>query len=253
MNAFGMALKVWRVRRHMSQLDLGAEANVSSRHIAFLETGRAQPSRMMVRQLSDALDVPRSMRNELLSAAGFSASYKARTLAAEDMSHVRAAVSWTLDRHDPYPAFALDRHWRLVTANRSGTNLLAAVGLKVGDSLLEAMVNSEIFKSKIENWSTIARYMAARLRTECIHAGGDSVLEQAAKSLNKKAPIEKQIDYEPLPAIIPARLHVGERVFSFFSTIAQFGTAEDIALADLRIELMFPADDFTRQQMLANE
>jgi transcriptional regulator with XRE-family HTH domain len=245
-NEFGIALKNWRARRNMSQLHLGAEANVSSRHIAFLETGRSRPSRIMVGQLSDALSVPRSSRNELLVAAGFSATFRSRALDEDEMLHVRAAMEWTLKRHDPYPGFALDRHWAIVATNSSGTRLLAHVGLSVGDSLLSAMVENDNFKNAIDNWSVIARYMAARLRTESIHAGGDPVLDRAARALIAKAPMEKQTDPSPLPAIVATRLHINNQVMSFFSTIAQFGTAEDIALADLRIELLFPADELTK-------
>jgi transcriptional regulator with XRE-family HTH domain len=246
-NDFGTALKLWRGRRKMSQLHLSAEANVSSRHIAFLETGRAKPSRNMVSQLSDALAIPRTTRNELLAAAGFSVSYRSQALDSSDMSHVRAAVDWTLQRHDPYPGFALDRHWIIVAANISGTTLLANVGLVIGDSLLSAMVENDNFKTAIENWPTIARYMAARLRTESIHAGGDPVLDRAAKALSAQAPIEKQTDSSPFPAIVATRVRLNNQIMSFFSTIAQFGTAEDIALVDLRIELLFPADEPTKK------
>jgi transcriptional regulator with XRE-family HTH domain len=248
-NTFGTALKDWRARRHMSQLDLGAEANVSSRHIAFLETGRAKPSRMMVSQLSDALNIPRSTRNALLAAAGFSASYRSRDLNTADMTQVRAAIDWTLTRHDPYPGFALDRHWVLVAANVSGAALLSHVGLQVGDSFLTAMVEKQDFKNKIENWSVVARYMAVRLRTESIHAGGDPVLDEAARHLNAEAQIEKHSS--ELPAVVATTVKLNDAVLSFFSTIAQFGTAEDIALADLRIELLFPADEATRAFLTA--
>jgi transcriptional regulator with XRE-family HTH domain len=244
MNSFGAALKDWRTKRHMSQLDLGAEANVSSRHIAFLETGRAKPSRMMVGQLSDALNIPRSTRNELLTAAGFAAMYKTRDLSTIEMAPVNAAVGWTLQRHDPYPGFALDRHWKLMAANQSGTALLGAVGVNVGDSFLQAMVENADFKSRIENWPIVARYMAVRLRTESIHAGGDPVLDDAAARLNAEASADKE--QTELPAVVATRVKVNDQVLSFFSTIAQFGTAEDIALADLRIELLFPADEVTK-------
>jgi transcriptional regulator with XRE-family HTH domain len=245
-NSFGLALKAWRARRSMSQLQLGCEANVSARHIAFLETGRASPSRVMVGQLSDALTIPRSKRNEMLAAAGFSATYRSQALEAEDMLHVRAAVDWTLSRHDPYPGFAIDRHWVIVAANISGTEVLAKVGLGVGESLLAAMVENDSFKTAVENWPTIARYMAARLRTESIHAGGDAVLDRAAKALIAQVPTEKQIDLSPMPPVVATKLRIGNQVLSFFSTIAQFGTAEDIALSDLRIELLFPADEVTK-------
>jgi MmyB-like transcription regulator ligand binding domain len=119
--------------------------------------------------------------------------------------------------------------------------------LSIGDSLLVAMVTNEKFKTAIENWSTIAKYMAARLRTESIHAGGDPVLDRAAKALSDQAQNEQPIETLQLPAVVATRLRVNDRVLSFFSTIAQFGTAEDIALADLRIELLFPADEATKK------
>ena len=121
--AFGVALKEWRVQRRLSQLDLGLAADVSARHISFLETGRARPSRTMVLHLSEHLDLPRPVRNTLLNAAGFAPAYRSRDLGADDMRHIRDAVAWMLERHDPYPAMALDRHWTLVKANGTATML----------------------------------------------------------------------------------------------------------------------------------
>jgi transcriptional regulator with XRE-family HTH domain len=242
---FGLVLKEWRGRRRMSQLDLGHTAKVSPRHIAFLETGRARPSRTMVLQLSEALDMPRAARNILLNAAGFASAYRTRTLADGEMAHVRAAVDWTLARHDPYPAFALDRHWALVAANQMATMLLAAIGIKVGDSLLDAMIGPGPFWSAIENGAEIARYVIARLRLESEHLGGDPVLDTAVENLLAKFPPKPSDTAEAVPPVVSTRLRAGETTLSFFSTIAQFGTAEDMALADLRIELLFPADEAT--------
>ena len=133
-------LKTWRRRRGMSQLRLALEADVSARHIAFIETGRSNPTRAMVLRLSEALAVPRPERNTLLEAAGFSAAYTTRRLDADEMADIHAAIAWTLDRHDPYPAMALDRHWRLVRVNRAAARLLGAIGLSEGDSLLEVLL-----------------------------------------------------------------------------------------------------------------
>ena len=109
-SSFGTALKEWRGRRRMSQLDLGLAANVSARHISFLETGRSKPSRSMVRLLCDSLEVPHVACNAVLTAAGFAPTYRRRDLEDDDMTQVRAAVEWTLQRHDPFPAMALDKH-----------------------------------------------------------------------------------------------------------------------------------------------
>ena len=160
--AFGTLLKSWRNARRMSQLELGIAANVSARHISFLETGRARPSRPMVLILSETLNVPRARRNRLLTAAGFANAYVARSLDDRDMAPVRAALDWTLERHDPYPAIALDRHWTLVATNRCSAAMLAPMGLTVGDSLLDALIDGGPFADAIENREELARHLAIR-------------------------------------------------------------------------------------------
>lgn len=249
--SFGTILKDWRGRRRISQLDLALAANVSARHIAFLETGRSNPSREMIAQLSDALTVPRSDRNAMLNSAGFASTYKARDLDDEDMVYVRSAVSWTLERHDPYPAMAVDRHWRLVQANQSATALFSAVGISVGMSLLDAAISSPSMRKAVVNWPEVVRHMYHRLRTESAHLGGDPILDAAVEKLGQEIRDDSASENAELPAVVPTIYRAGETTLSFFSTIAQFGTAEDIALADLKIELMFPADDFTREALSA--
>lgn len=250
---FGTLLKGWRTGRRLSQLDLGLAANVSARHISFLETGRSRPSRSMVLMLSEALEVPRETRNGLLNAAGFSPVYRHRALDDADMAAVRAAVDWTLDRHDPFPAMAVDRHWALVAVNRPAAALLGRVGVGVGDSLLRAFIDSPVLRETIENWPQVARYLMVRIRTESTYLGRDPVLEAAADRLAATLPDRPDADPGVLPAIMPTRYRLNGAVLSLISTIAQFGTAEDVALADLRIELMFPADEATRQILLSGE
>jgi transcriptional regulator with XRE-family HTH domain len=244
-------LKNWRGQRRMSQLDLGLAANVSARHISFLETGRARPSKSMVLQLSESLEVPRATRNVLLDAAGFSKAYEARDLEQEEMAFVREAMDWTLSRHDPYPAIAFDRHWRLLRMNACATVLLNAMGLGVGDSLLEAFIMGGPFAEALDNKDEIARHMVSRLRTESSHLGGDRVLDDAAKRITATLGNTGSPKHDSLPAIIPARYRSNGVLLSFFSTISQFGSTEDIALADVKIELMFPADDFTRNALVS--
>lgn len=248
--AFGEHLRDWRRRRGMSQLRLALEADVSARHIAFLETGKANPTRGMVIRLSEALEVPRAERNVLLEAAGFAGVYALRTLAAEDMASIRAALEWTLQRHDPYPAIAFDRHWVLVSLNRAATGMLSAVGLAIGDSMLDALLDPSRLRSSIDNWPEVAAHMRARLRTESRHLGGDPVLDRAADLLMREVD-PKHAMAGALPAVITTRYLAGGALLSFFSTIAQFGSAQDIALADLKIELLFPADEATRRTIAA--
>ncbi len=249
--SFGMLLKEWRSRRRLSQLELGLAANVSARHISFLETGRAHPSQSMVLRLSQSLKVPRSNRNALLTAAGFAQAFAARSLEEPEMSEVNEAMAWMLERHDPYPAIALDRYWRVVRANRCATALLEPMGIGVNDSLLEAFVTAGPFAAALENRDEIARHMVSRLRTESAHLGGDSILDDAAETLAASLGDDGQLAESPLPAIVPARYRVGDITLSLFSTIAQFGSTEDIVLAEIKIEFMFPADDITRRALMA--
>ena len=249
-NAFGTKLRTWRDRRHMSQLELGLTANVSARHISFLETGRAKPSRPMVMMLGDVLGVPRASRNALLNAAGFAPAYQRRDWSDEDMASVRDAVDWTMKRHDPYPAFALDRHWRLIKTNRSASAMLGSLNIGEGDSLLDLMTNIEVTKALFENWHEVMRHMLTRLRTESLYLGGDEVLNAAAEKLASALGTQASTPMGTLAAMIPAHYRAGDATLSLFSTIAQFGTAEDIALADMKIEMLFPADDESRTMLL---
>lgn len=250
MEPFGNLLKHWRQRRRYSQLELAIAANVSSRHISFLETGRSRPSRTMVLQLSDVMDVPRGERNTLLASAGFSAAYAARDDDSSDLRFVHEAIGWTLQRHDPYPAIAFDRHWRVVQMNRCATALLGRLGVAAGDSLLDAFLSPGPLRDALVNWHEIAREMRTRLRTESRHYGGDPVLEAAIDQFDALNTDDRDESRAPYPAVIPVVFRAGPHDLSFFSTIAQFGSAEDIALADLKIEMMFPADEATRRALL---
>lgn len=244
---FGPLLKDWRARRRLSQLSLGLKANVSARHVAFLETGRARPSRAMVLLLAEALEMPLTARNGFLDSAGFAMAYQRRALADADMSAVRLAIDWSLKRHLPFPAFAKDRHWNLVVANTVAAKLLAGAGIQPGDSLLELMTDEARLMQSFANPGEVGRHMLQRLRIESAYFGGDPVLDVAAEKLARSPTIAAFQVPSALPPVVPARYRAGGTVLSFFSTLAQFGTAEDLMLADLQIEFLFPDDDATRQ------
>jgi transcriptional regulator with XRE-family HTH domain len=244
--AFAQQLKHWRNIRRMSQLDLGLAANVSARHVSFLETGRAAPSRAMVLQLCETLEVPLSAQNIVLQAAGFAEVFLNRGLSAEELAHVRQAVDWTLQQHNPYPAMALDKHWTIIKANAAATMLLSAVGLSEGDSLLEAMQLSEHLRAAITNWPEVVHHMVSRLRMESVKLGHDPVLNKAAENLAAQLGDGRKSEPHVSTAVLSTRYLLNGVELSLFSMIAQFGSAEDIALADLKIELMFPADEATR-------
>ena len=247
---FGDVLKDWRRQRRLSQLDLGLGANVSARHISFLETGRARPSRTMVLHLCDELAVPRAARNRMLVAAGFAPAYAERDAADPELGPANEALDWMLDQHAPYPALALDRHWRLMRLNRTAAAMLSQLGLTRGDSLLEALLTSTALRSAVENLPEVAFHVRRRLRTELTHFGDDPVLARAIDALEPLA-ADLPDPLGVLPAAVPARYRFGDRTLNLFSIFAQFGTVEDIALAEIRVELMFPADEATREALLA--
>ena len=249
MSAFGTQLKDWRQLRRMSQLDLALSAEVSARHLSFLETGRARPSRDMVLRLSRELLLPQTEINALLTAAGFAPAYGARDLEDAELAPVRAAVMWMLERHAPYPAMALDRHWQLKAANAPARMLLQPVGIDVGDSLLEALLHNSGLRSNILNLREVEQLTLHRLRSELAHFGRDSVIEAHVEDLRARGAGQVP-EAGPLPAMIPTRYQIGAQVLSFFSAMSQFGTVEDIALSELRIECMFPADEATRVALI---
>jgi transcriptional regulator with XRE-family HTH domain len=248
--AFPNLLKHWRTTRRMSQLDLGLAANVSARHVSFLETGRAAPSRNMILQLCETLAVPLPAQNSLLHAAGFAEVYLNRGLSGEELAHARQAVDWTLQQHDPFPAIALDKYWSIVKANRAATLLLSGVGINEGDSLLQAMQHSKRLAAAISNWPEVLRHMIARLRSESARLGYDEVLSAAATALALQLGNDSKHDHVTGNVVLSTRYNLNGTVLCLFSMLAQFTCAEDIALADLRIELMFPTDEATRQSLI---
>ncbi|MEM8852139.1 MAG: helix-turn-helix transcriptional regulator [Pseudomonadota bacterium] len=234
---FSETLKKWRKARRFSQLDLAVEANVSSRHISFLETGRARPSREMIGRLGEALDLPLSAHNQLLTGAGFAARYAVRQWESAEMAPIRAAVDHTLSCHAPYPALAIDRLWTVVRMNPAATRLYGVFGVGEGDSILDLLVSDDL-PPLVENWPDVARHAAQRLRTESAAQGGIAALDRVADTLTAEPLPPRQ----PLGPVVPTILRMGDLRLSLFATIAQFGTPEDVTLDDLKIELFFPAD-----------
>jgi len=248
---FGSMLRVWRNTRRLSQLDLALASDVSARHISFLETGRARPSRSMVIHLAEFLHVPHTDRNALLNAAGFAPAYRARTLDEEAMQPVDQAVTWMLERHAPFPAIVLDRHWSIVRANAPADTMLSVAGIDAGADMLSLFGDPARLEALIENWQDVARHMVLRLRTEALHFGGDDVLSHAADRLETMMAGRDMAATGTMPPFVPIRFRLGETTLSLFSAISQFGSAEDIALADWKLELFFPADEASRQMLTA--
>ncbi len=241
---FPHALKEWRKTRRYSQLELASEANVSARHIAFLETGRARPSPAMIGRLGDALDIPLAARNQMLTLAGFAARYPGRQWDADEMAPVRAAVGHTLERHAPYPAIAVDRLWSVIRLNRPARVLFGELELVEGGSLFDLMVSDDL-PPRIENWAEVSHRAAQRLRMESAAQGGAPQFDRAADKL-AATPDPTELNFGP---VVPTIYRTGTTRLSLFAIIAQFGTPEDLTLDDLKIELFFPADAETDQAL----
>jgi len=250
---FGTVLKEWRALRRMSQLELGSLAEVSARHISFMESGRSNPSRPMVLHLTEVLEVPRQERNRFLGAAGFAPVYETHDPDSQAMEPIRQAIQWTLDRHDPFPGMVLDRHWNVTKTNAAGRMMFDALGVATDVNMIDVFINDPGMRSTIVNWPEVGYHLLTRLRTESNALGGDPQLDAAIATLAADDSIALPTDagQGPLPPAIPATFQIGDLHVSLVSTIAQFGSAEDIALADQRIELFFPTDEASRELFLS--
>jgi len=246
----GDLLREWRQRRRLSQLELACEANVSTRHLSFVETGRAAPSREMVLHLAEQLEVPLRERNRMLVAAGYAPVYSESPLAHPALEAARRAIDLVLTGHEPYPALAIDRHWNLVSANRAVAPLLAGVDatlLRPPVNILRLSLHPQGLAPRIANLRQWRSHLLERLRRQ-IEVSADPVLaellrELRAYPLTEVAPPGVSLarpDYGGV--IVPLQLRTDFGLLSLFSTTTVFGTPVDITLSELALETFFPAD-----------
>ncbi len=237
----------------MSQLDLALAAGVSQRHVSFLESARANPSRTMVLQLSETLDIPLRDRNRLLAAAGFAPVFSARPLDDPQMAQVMRAIGMMLSAHEPFPALALDRAWNIVLSNRAfdrlGTMLGDDIWQRVGGgqrNLMRLFFHPQGLRNHVTNWSAVGPLVWQRARQEA-EALNDpnmrTVLDDLAE-LQEPDILRSAADAALLP-VMPFELAIGDRQIAMFAIIATFGTAQDVTAEELRIETLFPADAAT--------
>lgn len=250
--SFGGALRRFRNARRMSQLDLANECEVSARHLSFLESGRAQPSREMVLDLAAGLLLPRNAGNALLQAAGFAPLFPASPLDSAALRPFRELLNEMIARHAPNPALLVDRHWTVLEANASARVLLAALQPDRTEPNIVRALTSEAASVAIANYAEVLAEMHARLQTEALEAGEDDIfrdLRSALESACARFPLRNPTAIRS--PIVPLILNAPEGKLSFLSAIAHFGTSEDVTVRDLRLELLFPADDHTRQAVSA--
>jgi len=246
----GDLLRDWRQRRRLSQLELAGEADISTRHLSFIETGRSQPSRSMLLRLAERLDMPLRARNEMLNAAGFAALYAERPLDAPEMSVARRTIDAVLDAHAPFPALAVDRHWTLVASNAAVTALLAGVSaemLQGAVNVLRLSLHPDGLAPRIVNLAEWRAHLLARLQQQ-VERSGDAQLaalhaELAAYPTRGDAPV-----HDACAIAVPLRLRVDglAEPLSLISTTTVFGTPVDVTLSELALECFYPADDATR-------
>lgn len=253
---FGERLRHWRQHRRLSQLDLASDADISTRHLSFVETGRSVPSREMVLRLSERLDIPLRERNTLLTAAGYAPMYRERALSDPALSAARQAVELILKSHEPYPALAIDRHWNLVAANSAVPHLLAGVDaslLQAPMNVLRLSLHPLGLATKIANLLQWRTHLFERLRQQ-IAATADPILAELLKEL-QAYPVPEGADLllegEHPGVVMPFNYRTPAGVLSFISTVTIFGTPSDVTLQELAMETFFPADDFTRQALQA--
>ena len=254
----GEHLRDWRRRRHLSQLDLAVEAEISARHLSFVETGRAAPSREMVLKLAERLEVPLRERNVLLVAAGYAPAFPQRSLDDPMLKSARQAIDLVLKAHEPNPALAYDRHWNLVTANRMVALLLKGIPDRLlGQPLniLRLAFHPEALAPRTVNLAEWCGHLLERLHRQC-EATADHELIKLYNDL-KAYPIPARAG--PLPpdnnVAIPLKLRHDGEVLSFISTTMVFGTPVDVTLSELALETFFPADELTaaRIRQMASE
>jgi transcriptional regulator with XRE-family HTH domain len=241
--AFGALLREWRQRRRVSQLDLAISADVSARHVSFLETGRSRPSREMVLRLAERLDVPLRDRNPLLLAAGFAPSYPRRALDDPAMSPVREAVGAILAGYEPYPALVVDRGWNLVAANGGLAPLTAAAAAHLREppvNVLRLSLHPDGLAPHIVNLAEWRGHVLGRLSRE-VAAAGDEGLAELLRELTGYPGGTEPAGPDGAVAV-PLRIRLGGRELAFLSTVTTFGTALDITAAELSIEAFLPAD-----------
>jgi len=252
-NEFGGLLRHWRESRRLSQLDLALEANVSSKHVSFLETGRNRPSREMILRLSQALDVPLRDRNLLLDCAGFAPAYRESKLESPGADQVAEAIGRILDQQEPCPAIILDADWMLLRQN-GGADALGQMFLPgipaVGANALDILFSSDGLQPFIVNWEQLSATILMRLYRDTL---GPAASEHSQALLARllsmpTAPANWRDVAAELPTgpVVEMVLRKDDFRLSFFTTITTFGTAQDITLQELRIESWFPSDEVTR-------
>jgi transcriptional regulator with XRE-family HTH domain len=250
---FGVLLRHWRSVRRVSQLDLALDADISTRHLSCVETGRAQPSREMVLRLAEALQVPLRERNPLLLAAGYAPLYRQTVLDAPEVDAARRAVELFVTQLEPNPVFVLDRYWNTLRMNGGAKRFLALFpGCDSGNphNGPRLVFDPEGLRPHLENWDVVAAHIIRRVIREAADNPSDEMLKAYLGQLLSYPGVPNRWRMLDLDGAPPPFLTLNYRwkgsTLRWFSAITTLGTALDVALQELRIESFFPADEATR-------
>jgi transcriptional regulator with XRE-family HTH domain len=247
----GDLLKAWRGKRRMSQFDLSLAAEVSTRHLSYVETGRSKPSRQFLLHVADHLDVPLRARNDLLVAAGYAPVYGESGLDDPAMAQVRQALDLVLAKQEPYPALVVDRLWNLVLANAGAALLFEGIDPRFLErpNVLRACLHPEGLAPRIDDFEVFSGHILGRLRRQVALTGDEQLtaLYDELATLPGVATVEPYTDHPGI--VLPVRIRSSRGTLSFFTTAATFGTAADVTLSELTVESFFPADEATRRAL----
>lgn len=251
--SFGTLLRQWRLSRRLSQLDLAGLCETTTRHLSFLETGRASPSRSMVLRLARVLRLPHRETNLLLKAAGFADLYRETPLEAAVLTPHSHIIDLILQRHEPYPAFVIDRRWNVLRANGGTQRLLdsllpSEMIEELGQPLnvLKIMFHARGLRCHIANWPECGEHLIQRVHREAIDDAEAGELLSLILDLGETPEYWRRLDIEAAAEpVLPIRLRLGDEGLSFVSVITTFGAPQDITLQELRIEAIYPVDTAT--------
>jgi transcriptional regulator with XRE-family HTH domain len=244
----GDLLRQWRGARRMSQMDLALEAGISTRHLSYVETGKARPSRELVALLAGALDMPMRDRNALLVVAGYAPGYRETPLSDPQMVLMRRAIEFILAQQEPYPAFVVNRHWDVLMANAGLARVFDWLrdGAQPHGNIMRQVFDPADMRPFVENWEEVAGDLISHLHHEAAtDRTSRALLDEVLAYPDVPARWEhRQLGAAPLP-LLTVTFRKGDQRLTFFSTLTTFGTSRDITLEELRVECMFPADDET--------
>ena len=251
--SFAALLRRHRTARRLSQLDLALSCDVSARHLSFLETGRASPSRDMVLQLADGLALPLGAQNRMMQAAGFAPVFPASPIDSVALEPFRAILQTLIEQHSPNPAMVCDRHWVIQDANPTARLLLTALqGESEEMNVIRMLTDNPAAEDIVVNYAEVIDEMHGRIQLEALEAAGDPVLDDLLSALqSRRSALPRPSERDARHPLMPLVLNSPMGELRLISTIAHFGTSDDVTVRDLRLELMFPADDQTREALAA--